>query len=29
MSNMNNIYKSNLDIIINWNGSDLIKQIDI
>ncbi len=29
MSNINNIYKSNLDIIINWNGSDLIKQIDI
>jgi hypothetical protein len=26
MSSINNIYKSNLDIIINWNGIDLIKQ---
>ena len=26
MSSINNIYKSNLDIIINWKGGDLIKQ---
>ena len=25
MSSINNIYKSNLDIIINWKGGDLIK----